>query len=283
MTPAPLTPDQYQTIGTALAQVSSPGWSAIELTVVCAGPETRSRLGVRMPDGRVVKAARPVPREVTRLLRELREQAYRPGIGTWFTAHVTVESAGRIGIDFDYDNPPPLDPAPNSWADELERFPRLPEYLPAWLRTYASTVTEWLGARWQVELRPPGAPKQSATSIDATTTAEAHEWAITIGDRMRAGGIDARLAQDSGEDGRGGATTYDELRITVGEGYMTLSFWRDLLAWTVDVLPAHVDRDTFRQVASSTLDAARDVTGYVPDLAGLGPYEAALMGLDTGR
>lgn len=279
MSPAPLTPDQYELIGTALAQVSPPGWTAIELTVVCAGPETRSRLGVRMPDGRVVKAGRPVPREVTRLLRELRQHAYRPEVGTWFTAHVTVEAAGRIGIDFDYDSPPPLEPAPNSWAAELSRFPRSPEHTPAWLQQYASTSTDWLGARWQIELRPPGAPAKPVAEIDASTTAEAHAWAVAVAERLGTDGIAARLSTDTGEDGRGAATSYDELLVSVGEGHMALAFWRELIAWTVDVLPDQVDRGTFSHIVTRTLAAVREVTGYSPDLAGLGTYELALIDL----
>lgn len=272
-----MTPDHYQLIGTALSQVSPPGWTAIELTVVCVGPETRSRLGVRMPDGRVVKAGRPVPRDVTRLLRELREQAYRPEVGTWFTAHVTVEAAGRIGIDFDYDNPPPLEPAPNSWVAELSRFPRSPEHTPAWLQQLASTSTDWLGARWQIELRPPGAPARPVTEIDATTTAEGHEWAVAIVERLRADGITARLSQDTGEDGHGAATTYDELLVPVGEGHMAVAFWRELIAWTVDVFPDQIDRRTFSHIVTHTLAAVREVTGYSPDLAGLGTYELGLI------
>jgi hypothetical protein len=134
----PLTTEHYQAVGTALAGVAPPGWVALDLTVVCAGPETRSRLGVRMPDGSMVKATGPVPREVTRLLREFRRAVYRPGLGTWFTAHVAVEAAGRISIEADYENPPPMEPAPEAWREDLRRFPRDPEHVPDWLRARAT-------------------------------------------------------------------------------------------------------------------------------------------------
>lgn len=134
----PLTTEQYQAIGAALEQVAPPGWVALDLTVVCVGPETRSRLGVRMPDGSVVKATGPVPRQVTRLLREFRRAVYRPGLGTWFTARVAVEAAGRISIEADYENAPPMEPAPEAWREELRRFPRDPEHVPDWLRARAT-------------------------------------------------------------------------------------------------------------------------------------------------
>lgn len=275
--PSPLTMEQCRVIGTALARVAPRGWVALDLTVVCVGPETRSRLAVRMPGGRTVKATGPVPREVTRLLRELRSAAYRPDLGTWFTAHLVVEADGRIGLEVDGDNPPPLEPAPGAWADELRRFPRDPQHLPSWLQERAPAEPEWSGARWQVDIRPHGAPPSSATLIDATTTPESRSWALTIVDRLAAEGVEARIRQDEGEDGRGSSTTYDELLVTVGEGYMALAFWRDLIAWTVDVFADQADRATVSDVATRVLSAVQDVTGYSLDRERLGPYERSLI------
>ncbi|MCG7286415.1 hypothetical protein MHY85_10585 [Cellulomonas sp. ACRRI] len=132
MRPAPLTPEQYRAIGQALSQAAPPAsWAAMDLTVVCVRPETPSRLAARMPGGRAVKASGPVPRAVTGRLRERRREAYRQGLGTWFTAHVVVDASGRIALDFDYDNPPALKAAPNSWVEELRRYPREPQHVPS--------------------------------------------------------------------------------------------------------------------------------------------------------
>lgn len=136
----------------------------------------------------------------------------------------------------------------------------------------------WAGARWQVELLPPGAPRPSAASLDATTTPEAHAWAATIRERLAAAGVEAQLRQDDGEDGRGNPTTYDELLVTVGEGHMALAFWRGVVAWTVDVFPDQADRGTVAGVASRTLAAAQEITGYVLDPERLGPDERSLLG-----
>ena len=277
MSAVPLTPEQCRVIGGALSQVAPPGWVAMDLTVVCVGPETRSRLTARMPDGRTVAAGGPVPRDVTGLLRALRRAAYRPGRGTWFTAHVVVEAAGRIVLHVD-DDPPPLEPAPNSWVDELRRYPREPQHVPSWLAQLARGECEWLGARWQVELRPADAPARAASSIDATTTPEAHVWAATVVERLSAAGIDVTVRQDDGEDGRGNPTTYDALAVTVGQGHMALAFWRDLVVWTVDVYPEQTDRGTFTAVATRVVHAVQEVTGYSADLGAWGPYERALIG-----
>ncbi len=281
MNPAPLSPEQHRTIGHALSQVAPPSWAAMDLTVVCVGPETRSRLAARMPDGRAVKANGPVPRAVTGLLRELRREAYRPGLGTWFTAHVVVEAAGRIALDFDYDNPPPLEAAPSSWVEELRRYPREPQHMPAWVAQLVPGGQDWLGARWQVQMRAPGVDAPPASWIDATTTPEAHVWAATLVDRLASAGIEATLGEDEGEDGRGNPTTYDEVVVTVGEGYMALAFWRGLIAWTVDVFPDQADRATFSHVATRVLRAVQEVTGYSADVARWASYECALLGADA--
>ncbi|WP_203668305.1 hypothetical protein [Cellulomonas pakistanensis] len=91
-----------------------------------------------MPDGSVVKVTGPVPREGTRLLREFRRAVYRPRLGTWFTARVAVEAAGRISIEVDYENAPLMEFAPEAWREDLRRFPRDPEHLPDWLRGRAT-------------------------------------------------------------------------------------------------------------------------------------------------
>ncbi|WP_250445778.1 hypothetical protein [Actinotalea sp. C106] len=138
---------------------------------------------------------------------------------------------------------------------------------------------EWLGARWELDLRPAGVPAVPATAIDATTTPEAQDWARAILVQLQALGITARIGQDEGEDGQGNPTTYDELLITVGEGHMALAFWRGLLAWFVDVFPDQCDQASFTHVARTTLAAAQEVSGYTLDLGPLTPTDRALLGV----
>lgn len=85
------------------------------------------------------------------------------------------------------------------------------------------------------------------------------------------------MRQDQGEGGRGNPTTYDELAITIGQGYMALAFWRGLIAWTVDVSPDQADRSRVTDVATRVVGAVQEVTGYSADLGSLGPYERSLL------
>jgi hypothetical protein len=72
-------------------------------------------------------------------LKDLREDAYTPGRGTWFVAAITVTSGGEVFTDFDYDREPdfaPLEPVPMTWLEDALAFPRDDEHRPAWLREY---------------------------------------------------------------------------------------------------------------------------------------------------
>jgi hypothetical protein len=75
------------------------------------------------------------PEEVFELLGLLREELYRKGKGTWFTASLRMRSIARLQFDWedqaepDWSQPPPRE----AYAEELRRFPRDPEFVPSWL------------------------------------------------------------------------------------------------------------------------------------------------------
>jgi hypothetical protein len=75
------------------------------------------------------------PRSVSRLTRELREVMYRPGVGTWFTFTLTITPDGAADAQFDYDNEPEWDTPqiPQLYVEDMERFPRDDDHIPAWL------------------------------------------------------------------------------------------------------------------------------------------------------
>ncbi|RPE76047.1 MULTISPECIES: hypothetical protein [unclassified Frondihabitans] len=73
--------------------------------------------------------------------------------GTWLSAEITLEAAGKYHFDFNYDVRPyggrsaglfaPLDdpstamPTDDDWREDLRRYPRSPEFLPNWLAALA--------------------------------------------------------------------------------------------------------------------------------------------------
>lgn len=80
------------------------------------------------------------PREISGLLKELREVMYSQGSGTWLSAtfRVVREASGETSANasFNYDEEPEwyfsVDPV--QYALDLEDFPRDEENIPDWLR-----------------------------------------------------------------------------------------------------------------------------------------------------
>ena len=270
------TPEELGILGSALAAVAPTGWSRVEHVVRTVGPATSTTTKAQTPAGEVEIDER-IDRDARRLLTRLRTDMYRPGAGTWFTAKITIFADGRITTDFDYDNEPAYDFAPNSWADDAEKFPRTPENTPAWLAAKVEQP-DWVGARWQLEFTADGAVLDNSAPLDATTTEQGHAWCTQIAQQLRERGHDLTQGVDDGEDGRGNPVQYDELTLTLGSGYMALAFFRDEIFWTTEVWPHEVDQASFTTLARDVLTVVRETTeydiGHQPD-----PYERKLLGL----
>ncbi|MDC7120242.1 hypothetical protein OMK64_01680 [Cellulomonas fimi] len=269
------TPNDYGTLARGLVEQAPDGWreliyihqsvgDAFTDTLICDGPNGQARLEPPPSD------------DFLDLLLELRSRMYRPGLGAWYTATIRVTPDGRITADFDYDHEPTYEFAPDSWRRDAERFPRTPENTPDWLAAKAQPAG-WLGARWQIDLTPGGVDRDPSRPLDATTTAEAREWSTLIAARLRAGGHGVERGADVGRDPEGNEVQYDELVVDVGEGYMALAFWRDLIFWSADVFADQVDEATFIATARAVLTSVREVTGYAPSVP-LAPYEQRLLG-----
>ena len=54
--------------------------------------------------------------------------------GAWFTMTLAIDSTGKYSAGFDYDNKPDFgyEPSDESLLDDLETFPRSPEFYPEW-------------------------------------------------------------------------------------------------------------------------------------------------------
>lgn len=278
MTQAPLSGEQYQLIGDALSSIAPRGWERVEMTFVAAGPESQERVRVTLSDGRSAGPTDLVPVEVSDLLDELRKAAYRPGVGTWNTATLTLLAAGRIVVDFNFDDAPPADmrPAPNSWVAELTQYPRAPEHTPAWLAEYGSGSSEWLGARWQLRFLPADAAPTSR--VDARTPERAREWPVRIQAELADAGLQSQAFEDEGEDLTGAPSTYAGLSIALGEAHMSLSFWVDEVFWSAEAFADQCTREEFTAGARRVLDSVRRTTGYRLDDRTLGAYERSLLG-----
>ncbi|GAB3299000.1 hypothetical protein [Parasphingorhabdus pacifica] len=78
----------------------------------------------------------PLPAGMTEIMRHLRVVMYEPENGTWFSLHVILRRNMTPDFRFNYTEDPKWSPpvAPTLFTLDLERFPRVPEHIPSWLR-----------------------------------------------------------------------------------------------------------------------------------------------------
>ncbi|MDR1851357.1 MAG: antitoxin YezG family protein [Propionibacteriaceae bacterium] len=123
-----------------------------------------SRTYVYLPDGTGTSIT--ASREVHTAFTELRKAMYRPGLGTWWSATLTVWDSGQNNIEYNYDTPPEWNPGGIYYVDDLHHYPINPEFRPQWLRErLAQGVTDlrergpeayppWLAAEVQAGRKP---------------------------------------------------------------------------------------------------------------------------------
>lgn len=126
-------------IGNRVASVVEGRWSTLIFNHRNLCEFFTGRIQVYRPGG-LREHVRP-PDSVVPLTDELRRVMYRPGRGTWFSAHWSItRDGGDAGLSarvvFNYDDEPVWRwPAhPGLYALDLETFPRDEEYVPGWLR-----------------------------------------------------------------------------------------------------------------------------------------------------
>ncbi|KZB87585.1 hypothetical protein [Amycolatopsis regifaucium] len=126
--------DLIQQLGTALLDlVPVEGWRRIDLVSAMTVPAQDLGLTVIMDDGSRPEIAPPT--ELNVILAKLRTLLYRPGRGAWFSARISMNPPGAIFYDYNYDYEPVLTPPmePEHYVEDLKKFPRDPEHIPAWL------------------------------------------------------------------------------------------------------------------------------------------------------
>lgn len=66
----------------------------------------------------------------------LRYGMYQEDKGTWFSMKYIITRPSRYTVEFNYDDRPPYQFAPDSilYAEDLKQFPRSPENIPGWLQ-----------------------------------------------------------------------------------------------------------------------------------------------------
>lgn len=124
-----------QRIAQGLVKEAPAGWASARLLCRVVGPRVEV-LSAATPEGGEEKVLPGLPQEVGAALVELRDVTADPAKGAWYTALITVESTGKVTLNFDRNSEPQwAKPVPAAtFAEDLRRYPRDEENTPGWLR-----------------------------------------------------------------------------------------------------------------------------------------------------
>jgi hypothetical protein len=131
--------DLHRKITDLLVLRAPSDWQQLRVNYRAAGDHVEQRGKVLGIDGQL-RDWNP-PAECQELFEQLRAGMYKPGAGTWTGAQVIVEFPIRSTISYQFDDPGWQTPPPRTAIlDELERFPRDPASVPAWMRALMPDV-----------------------------------------------------------------------------------------------------------------------------------------------
>lgn len=114
-----------------------PAWSEVAIEIAFADGFSQLRTWYRTrgdDEWRPTARYASLSEELTSRFAELRPIMYRPDVGTWFSAQLTVTDSGEYRSDFDLNGEPHFDPpvARDLFVEDLRTFPRDPSRVPAW-------------------------------------------------------------------------------------------------------------------------------------------------------
>jgi hypothetical protein len=120
-------------IARLVADAPAPGWNSLKLVMKCVG---KVQGGLIFMDRKGTEEREFPPRSSYRRFRELKDIMFREGHGTWFSMTVELEHDGHMSATYNYDEEPAWDVpiGDGEYAVDLERYPRSPEHIPAWLQ-----------------------------------------------------------------------------------------------------------------------------------------------------
>ncbi|MEQ4204712.1 immunity protein YezG family protein [Actinopolymorpha sp. B17G11] len=128
----------FQAIGQALVDELPDEWESVDVECEMIDFSSRFACAYTAAGGDLV--AFEVPDELYPLFTELRGEMYEPGKGAWYKARFQMDSSGKFGVDFDYDSKPNLTGVlDEDYLEDLEKYPRDRELIPAWMPRPADT------------------------------------------------------------------------------------------------------------------------------------------------
>ncbi|MBB6119475.1 immunity protein YezG family protein [Nocardiopsis algeriensis] len=111
------------------------GWSVMKYRYEHIGRAGAGENLVTFEDGETKRKRQPY--SVIEKAISLKEGMYEKGKGTWFSMELKITRPGKFRAEFNYDREADIHPLPvsaDSYALEMRKFPRDPEYIPGWLQ-----------------------------------------------------------------------------------------------------------------------------------------------------
>ncbi|GAA2816936.1 hypothetical protein [Saccharopolyspora taberi] len=133
--PSDLGPEEQKDLLDSLASTvlsSAPeDWQVIAIEFMSVGRHVELGVGVHDSNGNAVTWEPPA--EVDAIFWKLRVGMAREELGTWFSALFRLRPPDNYEILYNRDHEPPWSAPDESFAQELEMFPRSDENIPSWL------------------------------------------------------------------------------------------------------------------------------------------------------
>ncbi|SDR15611.1 TNT domain-containing protein [Actinopolyspora saharensis] len=202
--PTAISPEEQEQIarriGVLLLQEAPEDWQQVTVEYRATGEYHDLLAEVTLQDGDS-RAWEP-PEELNGIFEHLREGMYRPDVGTWLSALYTVERPSSYRIDINFDEEPqwqqPL--PPESYAEELRRYPRSEDNIPDWMSARLSSVQSSDALAQPSDALPVREPRRPES--EAPGRPEPHESAPAGEEAAGPRLITARVFDDVDEQGR---------------------------------------------------------------------------------
>ena len=145
----------FNAVGALLRHMLRAGDERIEFTISATEAVTNPEVLAYNPKGEFETSAGRANSlrgsiELWDATDQLRAASYRAGVGTWFSARITVNADSSAGVNYNYDDEPdwgsfPIDPV--AYVTDQEKFPRDEAKQPAWLKEKLAEGRAKLAAR----------------------------------------------------------------------------------------------------------------------------------------
>lgn len=203
-TPGPLEQGPLlQDLAGRLVSAAPEGWQQLTFLTRVIGAHREETLAVQEADGEVRRL--DAPDGVGDVVDGLKRAGLQEGKGTWLSMIVSVHHSHQFNVEYNHDTEPELPPgtSPLVYTQELERFPREDDAVPAWLRARLREAEEVPVEQITAEFGAALVQACAGEGLDA-------EYLPPTGLRVSAPGAGVLLDNDLGE-------TFDQALVTPQE------------------------------------------------------------------